>query len=140
MTTVYLNRQVLSACEMAGRMAVKEDGKIIQSIAIQDVERVVISGHAHISTPLMERLLEQGSPVIYLKGGGKTLGIAAPVPHKTSRLIAQVRFMDDVPAALVFAKDIIRQKIESECSLLSDYIRNSRIAGGLTPKFVQNLS
>lgn len=127
MATVYLNRQVLSACEMCGRMAVKEDGKIIQSIAIQDVERVVISGHAHISTPLMERLLEQGTSVIFLRGGGKTLGIAAPVVHKVNRFIYQVRFLDDEPAVLDFAKEIIRQKIAGECCLISDYIRNSRL-------------
>ena len=128
MSTVYLNRQALTACEMAGRMAIKEDGKIVQSLALQDVERVVITGHAHISTALVERLLEQGTPVIYLKGGGKTLGVTVPAVHKTSRFISQVRMMDDGQACLVFAKDIIRQKIESECALLSDYIRNSRMA------------
>lgn len=74
MTTVYLLQRGAKARKEGRRISVEINEKKVKNIPIYDVMSVVLGKGAHISTPLMELLIEEDIPVYFIDFYGNIQG------------------------------------------------------------------
>ena len=97
------------------------DDKTVRNVMIKEVEQIVLTSTAQISTELIFALMDQGSSILYMPNGFKTTGILRPTQLKTSRVMLQVRLYDDNRCRANFVRSILKSKLRSEWQLLARY-------------------
>ncbi len=82
------------------------------SVPFFDIERVVVTGRAQLSTPLIQRLAREGIPICFLSGGGRWLGSLYPTAgNHALRRVRQYEIARDDALALSIAKKLVASKL-----------------------------
>lgn len=107
--------------KQGGRISIVQEEETICTLALKDVERIVVLSDTQISTQVLYALLEQGSSVIYLHKNGDFVGTLAPNKSRPVRLMEQVHLYDDEERKIAFVREILHEKITGQRNLLSRY-------------------
>jgi CRISPR-associated protein Cas1 len=125
MATLYLSQQGATLRKEQNRFVVEHDGKILAEAHDFKVERVVVFGHAQLSTQAMAFLLERGIDTAFLSAHGRLKGRLAPIESKNSPLrIAQYARSLDPSFALNVARAMVAGKIANCSEVLARHCRN----------------
>ncbi len=120
MSTLYILEQGASICKDHERLRiVLPNGEEMVSLPFGQVEQVIIVGHATLTAPAAQALLEAGIPVTYLTTTGRVLGRLQPFENKNVPLRwAQFQAAACPEKSLAIAKAIVKGKIFNQRCLL----------------------
>lgn len=105
-----------------------DDGiQVLAQIPIGQVSEIVLFGNVGLTTPLMDALLYEGIPVIFLTRDGDYRGILSGglTPHVPLRR-AQYRALEKPSFSLEMAKGFVRAKLRHQRTLLQRQNRPSK--------------
>jgi len=125
MAILYLVEQGSLLRKELRRFVVEKEGNILLEIPEFKVERVVIVGNVHLTTPAIKFLLQSQIETSFLSARGKLIGKLSPIESKNIKLrfLQYERYKDD-KFRLSFSKSIIKAKIKNSKVLLQKYQRN----------------
>jgi len=86
MATLYVAEQGALVAKKGERLLVRKDGKVLKDVPLVHVERVVLLGSVHLTTPALVHLLEKGVDVVLLSRRGNFRGKIQPPWAKDARL------------------------------------------------------
>lgn len=109
-----------------GRLEARLEGRLVASAPLLGVSEVVLEGNAHITTPALHTLLDEGVPVVLLRGDGRARGRLEPPanPHADIRR-AQLERSLDTRARNQLAAAIAAAKLHNQARLLTTLARRS---------------
>ncbi len=116
---LYLNTQGYSVGISSEVLQVKEKGKVVQKIRLNDVSHVNLFGAVQVSTQAIQVLLQKEIPLIYFSFGGWFHGMTQPVGLKNIMWRReQFRMADRPDFCLRFARQLVIGKIRNQRTLL----------------------
>lgn len=120
MSTLYILEQGASLRKDGERLRVTlSNGEELLSLPLEQVEQILIVGHATLTAPAAQALLEQGIPVTFLTTTGRVLGRLQPFENKNVPLRwAQFQTATNPEKPLAIAKAMVRGKIFNQRCLL----------------------
>ncbi len=96
------------------RLLVVKEGATIRDIPLIHLGQVVLCGNISVTTPVMQTLLNEGIPVVYLSAYGRYQGTLMPQISRNSLLrVAQHRVADAPDKCLALAKAFVHGKISN---------------------------
>ena len=111
---LYVDEQGCILKKTGERLLVVKDGETIRDIPLIHLGQVVLCGNISVTTPVMQTLLNEGIPVVYLSAYGRYQGVLMPQISRNSLLrVAQHRVADDPERCLVLAKTFVHGKISN---------------------------
>lgn len=119
MATVYLDSPGVVLRRRGGSFELCRDGKVIDRVPLIDVDTVVVTTWAKITTPLVMELLERGIAIHYIRPGGRYLGGTAPGHLKGYRFrSSQYALLQDPQKQLDLTTGIVVGKIHGQNQIL----------------------
>lgn len=135
MTVLYVKepgsviRRDVERIKVTRRSPEKRTEELVHSIAVRDLEQVVIYGNVQLTTQAAALLLENEIDVVYLSHYGKFRGRLGQDGSKFARIRhAQLRLVGDEPRALALALGIVAAKLANQRNVLT------RLAAALAPE------
>ena len=111
---LYVDEQGCILKKTGERLLVVKDGETIRDIPLIHLGQVVLCGNISVTTPVMQTLLNEGIPVVYLSAYGRYQGVLMPQISRNSFLrVAQHRVADDLERCLALAKAFVHGKISN---------------------------
>lgn len=112
MATLYVLEQGALVTKIDERLVVRKDRKVLRDLPAHQVERIVLFGNAHLSTPATHFVLRQGIEVVYLSQRGVYYGRLQPeVTQDGSLRHVQHQRASDSRFCLELARSIVQGKI-----------------------------
>ena len=109
---LYVDEQGCTLKRTGKRLLVVKEGETIRDIPLIHLGQVVLCGNISVTTPVMQTLLNEGIPVVYLSAYGRYQGTLTPQISRNSLLrVAQHRVADDPEKCLALAKAFVHGKI-----------------------------
>lgn len=125
MATIYLTEQGSVLKKTYKRILIEKDGEKLLELPEFKVDRILIFGNVHITTPAINFLLDNGIDTSFLSLKGKFRGRLAPVESKNIYLrMAQFKKYQDNNFKINFGKIIVERKIKNFIFILHRYLRN----------------
>ncbi|WP_315783303.1 MULTISPECIES: CRISPR-associated endonuclease Cas1 [unclassified Bradyrhizobium] len=121
MTTVHIDQRGAEVDVDGDRLVVRVGGERKGTLPLQLVERLVVSGVAHLTTRLLTRLAERGIGLVLdrIGKGGSATALLSTRPDRATRL-AQYDLLLDAAGRLELARPLVRDKIEGGMRLLAE--------------------
>ena len=111
---LYVDEQGCILKKTGERLLVVREGETIRDIPLIHLGQVVLCGNISVTTPVMQTLLNEGIPVVYLSAYGRYQGVLMPQISRNSLLrVAQHRVADDPERCLALAKAFVHGKISN---------------------------
>ena len=111
---LYVDEQGCILKKTGERLLVVKEGETIRDIPLIHLGQVVLCGNISVTTPVMQTLLNEGIPVVYLSAYGRYQGTLTPQISRNSLLrVAQHRIADDPEKCLALAKAFVHGKISN---------------------------
>ncbi len=111
---LYVDEQGCILKKTGERLLVVKEGETIRDIPLIHLGQVVLCGNISVTTPVMQTLLNEGIPVVYLSAYGRYQGVLMPQISRNSLLrVAQHRVADDPEKCLALAKAFVHGKISN---------------------------
>ncbi len=111
---LYVDEQGCILKKTGERLLVVKEGETIRDIPLIHLGQVVLCGNISVTTPVMQTLLNDGIPVVYLSAYGRYQGTLTPQISRNSLLrVAQHRIADDPEKCLALAKAFVHGKISN---------------------------
>lgn len=111
---LYVDEQGCLLKKTGERLLVVKEGETIRDIPLIHLGQVVLCGNISVTTPVMQTLLNEGIPVVYLSAYGRYQGVLMPQISRNSLLrVAQHRVADDPERCLALAKMFVYGKISN---------------------------
>ena len=123
MTAIYVLKKGAKASRKGRRVIVEHNNAEIQSVPINYVHSIVLGEGTHISTPLMELMLEEDIPIYFIDFFGKVKGQVYNDNTSWFRSKCQMeRFMEhDSQIGLI--QWVLGEKLNNQYNLLKYYAR-----------------
>ena len=116
---LYLNTQGYSVGVSSEVLQIKDKGKVVQKIRLNDVSHVNLFGAVQVSTQAIQVLLQKEIPLIYFSFGGWFHGMTQPVGLKNIMWRReQFRMADRPDFCLRLARQLVIGKIRNQRTLL----------------------
>ena len=111
---LYVDEQGCILKKTGERLLVVKESETIRDIPLIHLGQVVLCGNISVTTPVMQTLLNEGIPVVYLSAYGRYQGALMPQISRNSLLrVAQHRVADDPEKCLALAKAFVHGKISN---------------------------
>lgn len=123
MTTVYMLKKGAKAKKEGQRLTIEYKDKKVQSIPLKDVGSLVVEEGTHISTPLLELMIEAEIPVYFIDFFGNVKGEVCSGRLSWKRSKAQMEKFIQKDEKLKLACWIVKAKLENQRKLLKYYAR-----------------
>lgn len=118
MGTLYIAEQGAVVGKADGRLVVRKDGRVIREVVGLHVDRIVVMGNAHLTTPTIAYALDKGVDVVFLSSGGAYRGrLEAPLGKDARLREAQFRMALDGAGRLAVAKAVVGGKLRNMAAL-----------------------
>lgn len=118
MTTLYVIEQGAIVTKTDGRVVVRKDHQVLQDIPAINIERIVLFGNVHLTTPAVAFVLKEGIDVVYLSSHGTYRGRFQPPWAKDAHLRQlQYRASLDESFRLAISKRFIQGKLSNMAAL-----------------------
>ena len=109
---LYVDEAGCTLKKTGKRLLVVKEGITVRDIPLIHLGQVVLCGNISVTTPVMQTLLNDGIPVVYLSAYGRYQGTLTPKISRNSLLrVAQHRVADDPEKCLALAKAFVHGKI-----------------------------
>ncbi|MCR4290566.1 MAG: CRISPR-associated endonuclease Cas1 [Candidatus Scalindua sp.] len=119
MSILYVTDQGATITKTDGRVVVRRENKILEDLPAIDIERVVIFGNAHLTTPSMKFFLDRGIDVCLLSSRGRYKGRLQPEFCKDAELRRmQYKQSCNQQTSLLVSKSIVYGKLRNMESFL----------------------
>ncbi len=116
---LYLNTQGLYVGRKSELLEVKENGKVVQEVRLREINQVNLFGNIQVTTQVMQKLCEQGIPLVMHSMHGYFHGMLQGSGLKNILLRRQqFRLADDAPQSLQIAQALVSGKIRNQRVLL----------------------
>lgn len=116
---LYLNTQGYSVGVSSEVLQVKEKGRVVQKIRLNDVSQINLFGAVQVSTQAIQVLLQKEIPLVYFSFGGWFHGMTQPVGLKNIMWRREQFRMADRPSFCVhLARQLVVGKIRNQRTLL----------------------
>ncbi len=116
---LYLNTQGLHVGKSGNVLKVKEKGKVVQEVRINEICQVNLLGSIQVSTQAIQTLCQAEIPIAYFSMGGWFYGITQGLGVKNIDLRREQFRLAEVPSfCLRFARAIVAGKIRNQRTLL----------------------
>jgi len=123
---LYVDEQGCALKRTGERVLVVKEAETIRDIPLIHLGQVVICGNTSITTPVMQTLLNEGIPVVFLSAYGRYQGTLTPQVSRNSLLrVAQHRVAADPERCLALAKAFVHGKITNMPYSAGSAIRHS---------------
>lgn len=121
---LYVEARGAKVARRGGEIVVKVDGSVVERVRISDTSRVILTGAASVTTPLLHSLMQQDVPVALHAFSGRLVGTVQPSSGRNVLArIAQHGAAADPERSLQLARSLVRGKIRNQRVLLR---RNGR--------------
>ena len=111
---LYVDEPGCALKKTGERILVVKDGETIRDIPLIHLGQVVICGYSSLTTPVMQTLLNEGIPVVFLSAYGRYQGTLTPQISRNSLLrVAQHQIARDTEKCLLLAKAFVHGKISN---------------------------
>lgn len=111
-----------------GRLLIKKDGKLLQSVHIIKLDQVVVAGPVMFTHGAINTLLYEGIDTIFMTNSGKYLGrLEGPENKNIFLRKTQFKRHDDEAFGLSFARSVVYGKLKNQRAILMRISRNSNI-------------
>ena len=111
---LYVDEQGCILKKTGKRLLVVKESETIRDIPLIHLGQVVLCGNISVTTPVMQTLLNEGIPIVYLSAYGRYQGALMPQISRNSLLrVAQHRAADDPEKCLALAKAFVHGKISN---------------------------
>ena len=109
---LYVDEAGCTLKKTGERLLVVKEGETVRDIPLIHLGQVVLSGNISVTTPVMQTLLNEGIPVVYLSAYGRYQGTLTPKISRNSLLrVAQHRVADNPEKCLALAQAFVHGKI-----------------------------
>ncbi len=125
MCVVYLLSANTKLKCAGNRLEIEKEGKKFRSLLMDEVECVVQGKLAQITTPALYELLERNISIFYVDGRGRQIGHLCG-DNSWQRSQFQYECFANENMQLDLAKQIVKQKMDSQCKLLRAYAKSSK--------------
>lgn len=116
---LYVDETGASLKKQGGRILVCKGDEILRDMPVINIGQVVISGNVALTTPVMQWLMYENIPVIFLSMYGKYQGALTPQISKNSLLrVAQHKMANDGGKTLSLAKQFVIGKLTNMRTVL----------------------
>lgn len=116
---LYLNAQGLKIGRKSETLQIKEHGKLIDDVRLNDVNHVALFGNIQITTQAVQSLCYADIPIAYFSVGGRFYGLTRGHHQKNVFLrIQQFRTSAQPHACLQLARKFVEGKIRNHRTLL----------------------
>ena len=116
---LYVDESGCTLKKTGERILVVKEGETIRDIPLIHLGQVVLCGNISVTTPVMQTLLNEGIPLVYLSAYGRYQGTLTPQISRNSLLrVAQHRVADDPERCLALAKAFVHGKIANMRTML----------------------
>lgn len=126
MTTVYMLKKGAKAKKEGQRITIEFKDKKIQSVPLKSVASLVAGEGTHISTPLLELMMEREIPVYFIDFFGHVKGEVCSSRLSWKRSKTQMEKFMHKEEQLKMACWLVIEKMENQRKLLKYYARNLR--------------
>lgn len=124
MGTLYVATQGTRVRKASHRLVVSTQDRVVQSVRLRDVDRVVLAGQVEITTPALRALLEAGIETTLLSRGSRLLGSLQPPGSKNVFLrVTQIQRHQDLTFRLATGRAIVQAKILNARRVLQQFAR-----------------
>lgn len=128
MTVLYITKPGAKVGVKDGRLEIKFQDALLESIPFHTVERVAIMAPVQVSGAATTQLLMNQIPVLYYSMKGRFLGLLHNGSSNVETLLCQVERWQDSAYRLEIARRIIDHKIYNQYSVLRRQARNHQEA------------
>ena len=116
---LYLNTQGLHVGKSGGVLKIKEKGKVVQEVRINDICQLNLFGNIQITTQAIQALCAAEKPIVYFSSGGWFYGATYGLGMKNIFLRReQFRQADDSGFCLKLAQQLVVGKIRNQRTML----------------------
>lgn len=127
MGTLYVTEPGMTVAKQDQRLILRKGHEVLRDLPAIKVERIVIFGPGHLTTPAVHLALEQGIDVAYLSSSGQYHGHLVSGPSADGRLRQrQAQRLLDPTFRLATAKQIVTGKIHNAIGLCRRQRRRSK--------------
>ncbi|MEN0064330.1 MAG: CRISPR-associated endonuclease Cas1 [Myxococcota bacterium] len=131
---LYVEHRGAKLAKSGGEIVVKADGREIERVRMSDTSRVVVTGAASVTTPLLQALAAQDTPLSVHGWSNHVVGSFLPVSgHNVLGRMAQHRMANDARRSLAIAGRIVSGKVANQRVFLR------RNAGYVDPDVLEEL-
>lgn len=119
MSILYLLEQNTTISKEGGRLIIKKEGKVYQTVHLFKLEQVVLFGNIFLTPSVIQHLLKEGIDTAFMTRNGRYLGRLQGAFGKNILLRReQFRKMEDPVFCLETAKSIVKGKLSNLRALL----------------------
>lgn len=116
---LYLNTQGLHVGKSGAVLKVKDKGKVVQEVRINEICQLNLLGNVQISTQAVQTLCQADKPIAYFSQGGWFYGVTHGLGGKNIQLrCEQFRRSDDAGFCLELARQLVAGKIRNQRTML----------------------
>jgi CRISPR-associated protein Cas1 len=131
---LYVDESGCTLKKTGERILVVKEGETIRDIPLIHLGQVVLCGNISVTTPVMQTLLNEGIPLVYLSAYGRYQGTLTPQISRNSLLrVAQHRGADDPEQCLALAKAFVHGKLTNMRKMLQRRKWRNRTPNGENP-------
>ena len=124
MAVIYIKEQGAIVQKVGERIIVSKNQNQLLDIPVFQIENIAVIGNVQITTPALHLLMEKGVDVSYLTYSGKYIGSTAAESSKNIFLrFEQYCLYFDENKRLQMAREIVRNKIENQSSIIREHRR-----------------
>jgi CRISPR-associated protein Cas1 len=120
--SIYIDAHGTKVGHSDGRLTLKHPASGETNYPIEQIDRVIVCGHAHFSHDAISALLRRGIPAIFCGGRGGYRG--ALVGHQGHQVIRRMKQMDlarDAQGSLAIARALVQAKLRGHRRLLNHW-------------------
>lgn len=120
MPTLYVKEQGATLSREGERIVARLRGKVLLEMPIVHVDRVMVFGNVHLTTPLTGFLLNRGIDTVFLSSNGAYRGRLLGAENGNHRLRrVQYAMAENAAIRLSLAKGVVAAKMRNQAALLS---------------------
>lgn len=107
-----------------GRLRVERDGGLVDSVRIGELECVVVTRVAELTTPVIYELVGAGVSVFYVDGRGRIVAELLGRSLSWERTRRQYEFLNVAENARALARYVLREKLTGQAQILRSYAKS----------------
>lgn len=129
MSTIYLTHQGSKVTKRQGQFSFKGPEQSDLEVPIREINRIVVFGNIHLTTPVIATCLQTEIPVVFLSQAGKYKGhLWSAICEDLTAEMAQFAHWKKLEFQRTMARTIVRGKLENSRRLLLRLNRKRKLA------------